>query len=156
MNDNKSFLSNKILEWARDITALGSPLILLFVPFIFFGFSKVFVFLLIALLLNEILASLIKIVFPKKRPTGQTYRNLIEKIDAGSFPSIHVARITLVYLCLFTNTDNISFKIIFLLVIGLVIFSRVLLKKHYWVDVLGGFVMGTLIWYIFHIILHLL
>lgn len=150
MEKNKSFLSYKFIEWARDITALANPLILILVPFIFLGFSKVFFSLLIALLINEILASFIKIVFPKKRPNGQTYSNILEKIDAGSFPSIHASRITLVYLTLFSFTDNISFKIVFLIVIVLVLFSRILLKKHYWVDVFGGFIIGVLIWWLFY------
>jgi len=147
MNKKTSFLSYKFKEWARDITSLGSPLLLLFVPFIFLGSTKVFYTLLLVLLINELLASFIKIIFPKKRPDGQTYSNLLEKIDAGSFPSIHASRITIVYLTLFSNTNSNSLKIVFILVIALVFISRILLKKHYLIDVFGGFVLGILIWY---------
>lgn len=146
MENNKSFFTYKFKEWARDITALASPLILVFVPFIFLGATKVFYILLLALLVNEIIASVIKIVFPKKRPDGQTYSGLLEKIDAGSFPSLHASRITLVYLTLFSNSDNIVIQVVFILVIVLVLFSRILLKKHFWIDVLGGLVIGGLIW----------
>ncbi len=104
--------------------------------------------MLIALLVNEIVASLIKIIFPKKRPNGQTYKTILEKIDAGSFPSIHASRITLVYLTLFLNTDILLIKIVFLLIIALVALSRILLKKHYLIDVIGGFCLGIAIWYI--------
>lgn len=149
MGTQKSFFQGKFYDWARDITSLASPLILGLVPFIFFGPSKVFYTLLLALLINEILASFIKIIYPKKRPTGQTYNNLLEKIDAGSFPSIHASRITLVYLTLFSHTDSVWIKVVVLLVIVLVILSRVVLKKHYWIDVLGGFVIGFLMWLLF-------
>ena len=143
-----SFWSYKFNEWARDITSLANPLILLMVPFIFLGTSKAFYVLLIALLINEIVASLIKIVFPKKRPTGQAYTNIIEKIDAGSFPSLHASRITLVYFTLVSNTTNNSIKIVCISVVILVILSRIKLKKHYWIDVFGGFVLGILIWWL--------
>jgi membrane-associated phospholipid phosphatase len=145
MGKNKSFITYKLKEWSRDVTALASPLILVFVPFIFLGGTKVFYILLMALLINEILASLIKIIFPKKRPNGQTYNTILEKIDAGSFPSLHASRITLVYLTLFSNTDSIAMQVVFLLVIISVIVSRILLKKHFWIDVLGGFIIGGLI-----------
>lgn len=149
MGTQKSFLQGKFYDWTRDITSLASPLILVLVPFIFLGPSKVFYTLLLALLVNEILATIIKIIYPKKRPSGQTYSTVLEKIDAGSFPSIHASRITLVYLTLFSHTDSIWIKVVVLLVIALVILSRVLLKKHYWIDVLGGFVIGVLIWLLF-------
>lgn len=148
MQENKSFWSYKINDWFRDFTSLGNPILLVFVPFIYLGNSKIFHYLLLALLVNEIFCSLIKIVFPKKRPTGQTYKNLIEKIDAGSFPSIHASRITIVYLTLFSNSESLAIKIAFICVIALVFFSRVKLKKHFWIDVLGGFVIGVLIWYL--------
>lgn len=145
---SKDFLSYKFSEWSRDITSLASPLLLILVTFIVLGPSSIFYTLLIALLVNEIIGSVIKIIFPKKRPNKQTYNNLIEKIDAGSFPSIHASRITLTYLTLFSSTDIISIKIASILVILLVIISRVLLKKHFIIDVIGGFIIGFIIWFI--------
>ena len=145
---SKDFLSYKFSEWSRDITSLASPLLLILVTFIVLGPSSIFYTLLIALLVNEIIGSVIKIIFPKKRPNKQTYNNLIEKIDAGSFPSIHASRITLTYLTLFSNTDIISIKIASILIILLVIISRVLLKKHFIIDVIGGFIIGFIIWLI--------
>ena len=147
MKNNTTFWSYKLHEWTRDITSLANPLILLMVPFIFLGASRPFYILLLALLINEILASIIKITFPKKRPTGQSYKNLIEKIDAGSFPSLHASRITLVYFTILSNTNTIQIKMLCVFVVFLVIISRIRLKKHYWIDVLGGFIIGLLIWW---------
>jgi len=149
LNKNKPFLSYKLDEWARDITSLANPLILVFIPFVFIKDSATFYHLLIALLINEALGSLIKILFPKKRPNGQSYNTILEKIDAGSFPSLHAARITLVYLTLFSASVFLSHRIIFLSIIVLVILSRVKLKKHFWTDVVGGFLMGGFIWWFF-------
>jgi len=146
MNKKPSFWKYKFEDWSRDFTSLANPLILVFVPFAVMGFQSLFYKLLILLLINEVLGSLIKIIFPKKRPNGQTYSNLIEKIDAGSFPSLHSSRITLVYLSLFSFTDIIGLKLAFLAVIPIVMLSRVQLKKHFWTDIIGGFVIGLLIW----------
>ncbi len=148
MKKKTTFWSYKLKEWTRDITSLANPLILVMVPFIFLGASRPFYILLLALLINEILASIIKIIFPKKRPTGQSYKNLIEKIDAGSFPSLHASRITLVYFTILSNTNTIAIKMLCVFVVILVIISRIRLKKHYWIDVLGGFIIGLLIWWI--------
>jgi len=153
MQEKKSFSSYKALDWLRDFTSLANPVILIFVPFIFLGNSKVFYYLLLALLLNEVFCSLIKILFPKKRPNVQTYSNLLEKIDAGSFPSIHASRVTLVYLTMFSNTQSLSIKIVLLIAIVLVFVSRITLKKHFWIDVFGGFIIGGLIWFLMNQVL---
>ncbi len=143
------FILYKFSEWSRDITSLASPLLLIFVPFIILGSSStIFHTLLVALLVNEVIGSLIKIIFPKKRPNKQTYKNILEKIDAGSFPSIHASRITLTYLTLFSNTEITNHKIVYIFIIIMVIISRVLLKKHFIIDVIGGFVIGFIIWLI--------
>jgi len=150
MSKKESFLRYKFNDWSRDFTSLANPIILLFVPFIFLfeDHSKVFYTLLIALALNEIIGSLIKILFPKTRPNGQKYSNLIEKIDAGSFPSLHSSRITLVYLTLFSTATLIVLKIAFLVVIPVVMLSRINLKKHFLTDIIGGFVIGLIIWWL--------
>lgn len=148
MDKKNSFLSYKLLDWARDITSLGNPFILLFVPFIFLGFGKPFWILLGALAINEIIGSLIKIVFPKTRPNGQKYTNIIEKIDAGSFPSLHSSRITVVYLTMFSNAEILVMQALFIFIILMVMLSRVALKKHFFTDIIGGFVIGLIIWWV--------
>ena len=150
MSKKESFLRYKFNDWSRDFTSLANPLILLFVPFIFLFIENKSVFykLLIALDINEALCSIIKIVFPKTRPNGQEYTNIMEKIDAGSFPSLHSSRITLVYLTLFSTASLLVLKITFLLIIPIVMLSRINLKKHFVTDIIGGFVIGALIWWV--------
>ena len=148
MQKNKSFWFYKFKDWLRDFTSLGNPVILIFVPFIFLENTHYFYYLLVALVINEIFCSSIKLFFHKKRPDGQTYKGILEKIDAGSFPSIHASRITIVYLFLFSNTESLAIKITFISVILFVFISRVALKKHFWIDVFGCFVIGSLMWYL--------
>lgn len=149
MQGQKSFWKYKFNDWIRDFTSLGNPLILLLVPFAVLGTQGIFYKLLIALCVNELICSLIKLFFHKPRPDGQAYKGILEKIDAGSFPSIHASRITLVYLTLFNYTNIIPLKIIFLLVIFVVTYSRVSLKRHYWNDIIGGVIIGGIIFYLF-------
>lgn len=148
MQEKKSFWKYKFEDWSRDFTSLANPVILLFVPFIVIGPQAFYYKLLIALAINEAIGSLIKIFFPKKRPNGQSYSNLIEKIDAGSFPSLHSSRITLVYLSLFSFSSLAIMKFIFIAVIPIVMLSRVQLKKHFWTDIIGGFIIGLIIWWL--------
>ncbi|MFT4645023.1 MAG: membrane-associated phospholipid phosphatase [Planctomycetota bacterium] len=150
MKQKPSFFKYKFNDWSRDFTSLANPIILIVIPFIFLfeKNEKGFYILLIALAINEIFGSLIKIIFPKTRPNGQQYNNLLEKIDAGSFPSLHSSRITIVYLTLFTFANLLLFKGIFISIIPIVMLSRINLKKHFITDIIGGFVIGLIIWWI--------
>jgi len=141
----QSFLKHKLSTWFRDFTSLANPLILLFVPLAVLGPSHNYLVLFTLLAINEIACSLIKIIFPKKRPDGQQYKNLLEKIDAGSFPSLHTSRITITYLSLFFLYDVLMLKLLCCLVIAIVGYSRLHLKKHFLVDVVAGFIIGILI-----------
>lgn len=141
----------KYAEYIRDVTALGNPFILLLVTFIIIGTHQQFWSLLIILvggfLINEILCSGIKYLWHKPRPNGQLFENAFEKIDAGSFPSIHAARISFVYLTLGYiqyQLDAWYYLPIFALVIVLVGYSRVFLHKHFPLDVAAGYTFGSI------------
>ena len=71
------------------------------------------------------------------------YRGFIEKIDASSFPSIHAARITLlfVFFVKFFFKDLILISLSFMILV-MVLSSRIYLKKHYFSDLLGGIFLG--------------
>lgn len=149
MKKDANFISYKTKEWTRDITSLASPLILLFIPFIILGWSAAYKALLLLLLINEVICSLIKYFFHKPRPDQQEYKGALEKIDAGSFPSIHSSRITISFGYLAMYTDQLEVKIALILFAILVLCSRVLLKRHFITDVIGGLVIGMIILYIY-------
>jgi membrane-associated phospholipid phosphatase len=108
------------------------------------GINEMLFSILIGWFCIEIISASIKALYHKKRPNGQTYSNIVEKIDAGSFPSIHSARSSFLFLCLFSIYPG-NLRFIFLglfLIVGL---SRILLKKHYFNDVIGGYILGIIV-----------
>lgn len=140
-----NFYNYKFNEWSRDITSLASPLILLFVPLIVLGWSQEYRVLLLLLLVNEVICSLIKYFFHQPRPDDQKFAGAMEKIDAGSFPSIHASRITIsfIFLCLILSDPVI--KIVLIVYVLAVYASRVILKRHFPTDVIGGAIIGLCI-----------
>lgn len=146
------FAKLKFSEYIRDLTSLGNPIILLFISFIVLGIQKAFLVIIFGLIANEMIGSGIKFFFPKKRPNGQKFKNSLEKIDAGSFPSIHSSRVSFVYLSLAWNEQVFMIKIVLYLIILIVGYSRIFLKKHYPIDVIGGYGFGLILFYLFNFI----
>lgn len=132
----------KIFE---EMTFLGGILfyILLSLLFLIIGKNNIFIQFILALFIIYFLTFIIRIFYFKNRPKKIHYKNFIEKLDASSFPSIHVARATfIILLIIFTFLPN--FYLIFLLLIlyGLVIYSRIYLLKHDLIDIIGGILLG--------------
>ena len=152
----KKIMLKEINQYVRDITSLGSlPFtILTIIIFLFIDYKSALI-ILIGLILIHIIGSFIKIIFYKKRPNKQTYSNILEKIDSGSFPSVHSARALLIALILYPFFSNLVLGIIIALVI-LVGYSRIHLKKHYIIDVIGGYILGLISWYIANILVQYL
>lgn len=150
---------NKILlkqfdEAVRDFTTFGSLYFYMLIIIITFLINvKQSLILIIGLILIEFIGSIIKLFFHKTRPNQQAYSNTFEKIDAGSFPSIHAARALITALVLYPLfSSSIVVGIIFTVVL-LTGISRILLKKHFIIDVIGGYLFGFICWYIAAIII---
>ncbi|MBD3252118.1 phosphatase PAP2 family protein [Candidatus Pacearchaeota archaeon] len=137
-------ITNKIFE---EITFLGGILFYALFSFYFLilGEIKQFSGLILALIFIYSITFFIRLVYYKSRPKKVPYKNLIEKIDSSSFPSLHAARSTLIVLFLIFA---IKLSLIFVLLISvpwlLVLYSRIYLKKHYIVDIFGGIILGVL------------
>lgn len=104
--------------------------------------------------------SIIKYCYYKPRPEPQKYTNRWQKIDASSFPSIHTANsLILVSFGLMASGGLVIqnapirqqfvvqlvlplFWILFYITIS---YSRIVLKKHFWIDLVGGTIFGSLI-----------
>lgn len=146
-----SLKKTKYAEYIRDFTAIGNPFLLLLVVLATLSshshFASYFPILLVGFFVNEIVCSAIKYFWHKPRPNGQQFKNGFEKIDAGSFPSIHASRISFVYLSLgyiHYLAGNLLLIPVFLTVIFVVGYSRVFLKKHFFSDVMAGYFLGSI------------
>jgi undecaprenyl-diphosphatase len=157
----KRLKKRKYAEYIQDFTALGNPFLLLLVAFVAlqglpFAAFGLWARLLIGFFANEIICSGIKFFWHKPRPNGQQFDNPLDKIDAGSFPSIHASRISFVYSSLaylhFLAFGTYYFAAVALVVVVVVGYSRVFLRKHFLEDVLAGYgfgsAMSALVWWL--------
>ena len=67
------------------------------------------------------------------------------KIDASSFPSVHSMRAIFMAIIIskfFANPIMIIFLLLWALIVS---YSRVYIKKHYWIDIIVGLIIGILL-----------
>lgn len=138
---------NKYLkELFRDLTSFGGFLFYA-ILILFFFLSKNFVIalqLFVGILFIYAIIVSIRLFYFKERPKRVYYRNIVEKIDASSFPSIHSARIVFLALVLIYNFDNTLLTNILIALVAIVAcYSRIYLKKHDYADVFGGVIVGS-------------
>jgi membrane-associated phospholipid phosphatase len=137
--------TNFIHSIMRDTTAFGGIVFFGFVIMlsIAFGENQLLISLFFGLFFSLAVTVLIRLFYFKNRPNKQIYKNIIERMDASSFPSWHSARA--VFLCLlfidFFRKDSLS--VFFVVFAALVLYSRIYLRKHDWLDVMGGVVLGV-------------
>ena len=113
----------------KDISAIGSPIVLMIILFIQLNESSTFLYSILGLFLIEIVCSLIKITYFKPRPQIIPFENILDKINSSSFPSIHSARITFAATIMLYNTDSLIKKLVFIFLILYVCYSRIYLKN---------------------------
>lgn len=96
-------------------------------------------------------AVLIRLVYFKERPKKRASNNLLRKIDASSFPSIHAARAFFFAVTITRNYQNPLLGSLLFIIAVLIAYSRYRLHHHYAVDILGGAVLGLVTSYIVEI-----
>lgn len=127
----------------RDVTGLGSSgmYFLLIILFFVLGQTRIGLQLIVGYGITYVISGIIKLTYFKDRPKKQNYNDGLEKIDASAFPSVHAARATFTALILskiFQPTQWFVFGLTLL-----VCYSRIIVNKHDWKDVLGGIVLGA-------------
>lgn len=127
-------------RWVEELSALGS------LPFYFvvvagslwiLGFWAA-LRLLAGLAFTMAIAYAVRLLHFRERPRPAGYGNMVEKLDASSFPSTHAARAGLLFALL-----PLPKSFLFVIMV-LVCTSRVLLGKHHGVDVIAGALLGVL------------
>lgn len=136
-------ITRKLFE---EITFFGGLFFYLSV-IIYFLFSDRFFYsqiLFYSLLIIYGLTLVIRLFYFRKRPSPETYHNLLQKIDASSFPSVHAARATVLFIFLTRFYYSLTVVILSMFLLIIVFYSRIYLKKHDLFDLLGGLILGIL------------
>lgn len=136
-----------INEALRDTTALGGLALYSFVAALFLVLERIEVFsaLVVGIVLCYAIIVLVRLVFFRKRPDKQKFKGWLTKIDAGSFPSMHSTRATVLAFVLWQVFTEPFIRILLVLGVLSVISTRVLLGRHYVSDVIAGVVLGLVI-----------
>jgi len=151
MSDD-DFLAKQWREIWRDYSAAGSfnLLILASLGLLLFDI-RLGLAMVIAIVAVEVIGSLIKLVARRTRPDNQAGTSFLERIDSGSFPSIHTARAAAVGFLVAARAESLRFTIVIAATVTVVGISRVILKRHHVSDVLAGAALGIVTgWLIFY------
>lgn len=133
-------------EFIEDVTVFGSLSFLIFLIFLFLilGEIQLSIWLFLGLVLSFVFIIIIKLFYFKERPEKKQYKNLIEKINASSFPSLHSWRIVMIFVFLSYYYKSFYLFVLLGIITILVFFSRKYLLKHYWVDIIFGALFGLI------------
>ena len=134
----------------RDLTSLGSIVFyaLLSLSILLLAEFNLFWQLLFGFVLILVIISIIRTIYFRSRPNHRIYKNLLEKIDASSFPSVHAARCIFLALALGNYFQNIYLTSFLILTALAIMYSRMVLKKHDWIDLTAGTVLGIIVFWI--------
>jgi membrane-associated phospholipid phosphatase len=138
--------SRLIKEFIEECSAFGSFPFFLFLIGLFFliGQVKLGIWLIIGLILSFAIIIVIKLFYFKERPLKKEHKNLFEKIEASSFPSLHSWRIVMILVFLSYYYKSVYLTIFLGIVTVIVLFSRKYLKKHFWIDIVFGALFGLI------------
>ena len=143
---DKDIKSTFLRYLAKLFTELGSTIgISCILIILYFVSGKDILYILLPIYLFQLaIVEGIKLLFKRPRPAGGWGKNLFGlKTSSGSFPSGHTSNIfTLAFLLTnYYRTDLLVTTLIFTLAGGIA-FTRIVLGRHYLVDIIGGALIG--------------
>ncbi len=128
--------------------------ILFIIPLLLFfymiEFHQNIIFNIVAvLLIQAFIGIFLKYFFFKERPKKMNYYNFITKIRASAFPSLHSANTFLLFLLSIYYLDHV-YSIFFLIFWFSIAYSRIVLKKHFYIDIFSGMILSIVVflWFI--------
>src|SRR3989344_7108041 len=134
----------------RDISTFGSSWFmgLITLVSIILGNYKFAIYIITGFILSYIITATIRLFYFKNRPKKEKYESIFSKLDAASFPSNHSIRA--MYMAIITGSYFNSLILTIILSIGalFVAYSRIYIKKHYYVDIVSGLIMGGILAYL--------
>jgi undecaprenyl-diphosphatase len=132
-------------EVVRDISAMGGVFFTTLIPLfvLLLGEFALFYELVVGLFIVYIVNISIRQFYFKDRPKKEVYVGWVQRIYASAFPSMHAMRVWFLVTVLGLYYSDTLLAGIFLVVGGAVSYSRVVLEKHYYSDVIAGMVLGV-------------
>ena len=129
-------------QFSTDLSALGGLPVFLVVMI---AVPNQALSMFVALALSMAIVIPVRLVWRRARPDKRKAKNLLEQIDASSFPSIHTARAAILGLAIVSAPW--MYAITALIVLG-VASARVRLKAHDLLDVSIGALLGIASWFV--------
>jgi len=131
-------------EKISDISAIGGDTVFLLFVFVAAaaGLKSVVLVLLASWLMAYAITFAIRMVWWQERPDKESYKNIWQKFDAGSFPSLHAMRATILMASLASFYHNPLATAGFAVAVAAVCYARVWLKRHRLIDILAGVPLG--------------
>ncbi len=144
------FLHKTLADWLRDVTTFGGTPFYAIITAITFlvGQATLAIALLSGFLITMAVVVAIRTFYYKDRPKKEMFHNYLERLDASSFPSWHTARAFFLAFTFSSLMNNAFFTFLLLGIALLTAYSRIYLKKHDLVDILGGMVLAGVAYWI--------
>jgi len=135
-----------IRECLLAITALGTAFFYTILVLFLLAIKeyKLAEHLLVGIILCYIFVAVLRLFYFKERPEKEDYFNLFTRINASSFPSLHAMSSMYTAVVLADAIKKPAASIFLVLVALAIAYSRIYLKKHYFIDVLFGFILGII------------
>ena len=137
--------------WMRDMTSFGGLSVIGLMFLFLLTFNKITIALefLVAVVLSQIVIFTIRFFYFRARPgrVRRKFKNLYERLDESSFPSIHAARAGIISIVLAQGLP-LPAKILLWITATGICFSRYYLKKHHATDLIVGGTLGLIIGYL--------
>lgn len=130
-----------------DISSLGGNPVYISVAVLFwlFGHVNVTYRLAVALILCYAVTTFFRLAIFRERPQKQKFKNVLERIDASSFPSLHSMRAAVWALSAAVFFNQPFVWILAAITALSVAAARVLQKRHHLTDAMAGLIAGSAI-----------
>ena len=128
------------------ITSLGSAYFygILTIFLILINKNQTALHLVIGLAVCYSFVFILRIFYFKERPDKEDYFNFFTRINASSFPSLHTISSVYTATVLASSINKAEVTIFLYLVALLIAYSRMYIKKHYFIDILVGLIIGAI------------
>ena len=140
-------LRKYLKEGLIAVTALGTAYfyLALIIFLLLLGLKTKALYLLVGLLICYFSVLTLRVFYFKERPEKEDYFNLFTRLNASSFPSLHTITSMYTATVLGTIVNITTITIFFYTIAVLIAFSRVYIKKHFWIDVIVGWLIGAIV-----------